>query len=130
MKMHATALVGLLFTTGCSSGQSPERLDANVACYSQRGIKLDCPAHPDAIGYSPYFMACGADGKTYGYWEEAECACVAYRPGSCDPEACSLGDSGPAVCGTDSKTYVGDLTAACHGALRLSAGPCPDGGQP
>lgn len=124
-------LVLLVMMAACDSSESGDKLDAggdaNAVCYSQRGLKLDCPAHPDLL-YSPYFKVCGADGKTYAYWEEAECACVAYTSGSCDPEGCSVGDPGPPVCGTDGKTYAGDLTAGCHGALRASMGPCPDGG--
>lgn len=133
MKTRCALLVSALFVVApaCRSSESA-RLDAggdaNGTCYSQRGVTLDCPAHPDAV-FSYYFKVCGADGKTYQTWEEAECACVAYTSGSCDPAACSMGDPGPPVCGKDGKTYPGDLTAGCYGALRASMGPCPDGGQ-
>ncbi len=128
LKMHicrALFLMSLVALSACGE----DALVCDDGGYDASStFPLDCPAHPD-LSFSWYFQVCGANGVTYGTWEEATCAGVAYRPGSCDPAACAAGEPGPAVCGTDGKTYAGDQTAGCYGALRASTGPCAhDGG--
>jgi hypothetical protein len=128
-RMRSLIVTSLLLMACGSDNVASLHVDLGVsdACIVVSG-PIDCPAHADQ-SFSWYFRVCGANGKTYGTWEEATCAGVAYRPGDCDPQTCAIGDPGPPVCGSDGKTYPGDQTAGCFGALRAAAGPCsPDGG--
>ena len=115
--MKITWLAASLAVAGCGSSTGDDG-----------AVDMQRPCTPDLV-YSPYFVVCGSDGTTYGYWELAWCRGLTWTGGACDPAACAARETGPAVCGKDGKTYAGDLTAGCHGVLKEHDGPCElDGG--
>jgi hypothetical protein len=120
------SILAVVAASACSGVPATDPIDASPGDTAVADMQRACS--PDLV-FSYYFVVCGSDGKTYGYWELAWCRGLDWKGGACDPVDCSKGESGPPVCGKDGKTYAGDRTAGCHGVLKEHDGPCElDGG--